>query len=445
MSGLRLVATDLDGTLLHTDGTVTERTRRALTAVEDLGVTVVFVTGRPMRWMESLWAHVGEHGLAVCSNGGIVYDVRARAVRSTRPIPPEVGLQVAGLLREGVPGTTFALEKSHGFGKEPAFMERHPLPPEITVGPLEELFDDGVVKLLARHEELDPEAFWAACEELVGHLVTTTWSSTGALVEISAADVTKASTLALLCDELAVRADEVVAFGDMPNDLAMLEWAGTSYAMANAHPSVLELAGRQAPVQRAGRRGGGPRGALRAARARREHPGLVERRGRGLADDHAEHQHGRQRRDAEHHAPIGAAVVVPNAPTSGATTAPTPNCTQPSTAAAVPAASPCRVSASAGVFGIASPAERRPRARAGPARRRARPPPVSPVTSSVAEATSATTIAPASTVRTLNRRSSTGLSWAVMVSPAAFAPNTSPKVCGSSPKPSWSTNDAPET
>ncbi len=78
--------------------------------------------------------------------------------------------------------------------------------------------------------------------------MTTTWSSTGALVEISAAGVTKATTLALLCEELGVGAEEVVAFGDMPNDLAMLEWAGTSYAMANGHPSVLELAGHVAPA-----------------------------------------------------------------------------------------------------------------------------------------------------------------------------------------------------
>jgi hypothetical protein len=68
------------------------------------------------------------------------------------------------------------------------------------------------------------------------------------LVEISAAHVTKASTLALLCDELGVAPDEVVAFGDMPNDLPMLAWAGTSYAVANAHPSVLEAVDHVAPT-----------------------------------------------------------------------------------------------------------------------------------------------------------------------------------------------------
>jgi Cof subfamily protein (haloacid dehalogenase superfamily) len=248
---VRLVATDLDGTLLHTDGTVTARTRAALTAVEDLGVTVVFVTGRPIRWMHDLWEHVGDHGLAVCSNGGIVYDVSRHAVRSARPIPVEVGLQVAGLLREGLPGTTFALEKTTGFGKEPAFLPRGATPDDMQVGPLDELLDESTVKLLVRHDEMDPQELWHSTERLVGHLVSTTWSSVGALVEISAAGVTKASTLALLCDELGIANAEVVAFGDMPNDLAMLEWAGTSYAMANAHPSVLELADRCAPSNQA--------------------------------------------------------------------------------------------------------------------------------------------------------------------------------------------------
>jgi hydroxymethylpyrimidine pyrophosphatase-like HAD family hydrolase len=244
---LKLVATDLDGTLLHTDGTVTERTRRALTAVEDRGVTVVFVTGRPIRWMEDLWAHVGGHGLAICSNGGVVYDVHARAVSRARTIPVEIGLEVGDILRAAIPGVTFALEQVDGFSREPDFAPRLPPPEGLVVGPLASILDDTAVKLLARHEDLDPEKFWAEVESHVGHLVTTTWSSTGALVEMSADGVTKASTLELLCAERDVAAEQVVAFGDMPNDLPMLEWAGTSYAMANAHPTVRRLATHVAP------------------------------------------------------------------------------------------------------------------------------------------------------------------------------------------------------
>ena len=243
----RLVATDLDGTLLHTDGTVTDRTREVLVAVEDLGVTVVFVTGRPVRWMDDLWQHVGGHGIAICSNGGIVYDVHDRAVRRARPVPVEVAVTAAQVLRAELPGTTFALEKTGGFAREAGFLPRVPPAYEVPVGPLEEIVDETTVKVLARHEEMEPEPFWAETERLVGHRLTTTWSSLGALVEMSAHGVTKASTLELVCAELGVAAEEVVAFGDMPNDLPMLEWAGTSYAMADAHPSVRELAGHVAP------------------------------------------------------------------------------------------------------------------------------------------------------------------------------------------------------
>lgn len=246
---IRLVATDLDGTLLGPDGAVSDRTRAALAAVEERGVTVVFVTGRPIRWMETLWHYVGDHGLAVLSNGGIVYDVPGRSVLKARTIPRAVGLEVAQVIRNRVPGSDFALEKTTGFAKEPTFRPR----PEdhehldIGVGPLEEIFDDSVVKLLALHLELPPVDYWAQVEEAVGGAVTSTWSSIGALVELSAAGVTKASTLALLCAERGIAPAEVAAFGDMPNDVAMLEWAGTSYAMGNAHPLAVAAADRTAP------------------------------------------------------------------------------------------------------------------------------------------------------------------------------------------------------
>ncbi len=114
-------------------------------------------------------------------------------------------------------------------------------------GPIAELFTEPALKLLVRHEELGYQEFWDRAAEAVGDRAVITWSSTSSLLEISAAGVTKATTLALLCDDLGVESADVIAFGDMPNDLAMLTWAGTSYAMADAHPTVVEAAAYVAP------------------------------------------------------------------------------------------------------------------------------------------------------------------------------------------------------
>lgn len=243
----RLVATDLDGTLLHTDGSVTPRTREVLAALDERGVPVVFVTGRPIRWMDDLWVEVGGHGLSICSNGGIVYDVAGLQVRNARTIERPVAMQVASILRKALPGTHFALEKTTGFAREEGFMGRHAEPLEIVTGPLAEIFDDSVVKLLAIHHETGAETYWRQVEEMVGTLVEVTWSSTFPLIEMSARGVTKATTLARLCAELDVAPADVVAFGDMPNDVPMLQWAGTSYAMADAHPTVRRIADHVAP------------------------------------------------------------------------------------------------------------------------------------------------------------------------------------------------------
>ncbi len=185
----RLVATDLDGTLLHSDGTVTARTRAVLDELDGLGVPVVFTTGRPIRWMEELWADVGGHGLAICSNGGIVYDVSERRVRDFSAVPREVGMELAEVLRAAVPGTTFAVEHTSGWASEHGF-PRHPDDGEtLRQGTWESIWTDDVVKVLAVHRDLDPEDFWRQVEAAVGTLVTTTWSSTFALVEISAAGI----------------------------------------------------------------------------------------------------------------------------------------------------------------------------------------------------------------------------------------------------------------
>ena len=245
---MRLVATDLDGTLVRSDGSVSAYTADVLERVEALGIPVVFVTGRPLRWTEEVFEHVGEHGLAVVSNGALVWDVARHRPHLERPIDPALGLEVCALVREAIPGSAFAVETLDGIGLEEAFLERHRVPEGARRAPIAELFDRPALKLLARHEELSPQEFWDAAEAVVQGRLVITWSSTTALLEISAPGVTKASTLELLCADLGVDAADVVAFGDMPNDLPMLAWAGTSYAMANAHHTVLEAAVHVAPA-----------------------------------------------------------------------------------------------------------------------------------------------------------------------------------------------------
>ncbi len=111
-----------------------------------------------------------------------------------------------------------------------------------------------IVKLVATAEDLPIDTFTELVASLVGDRVTVTHSSPSdsrGMVEISAAGVTKATTLALVCDRLGVDPRAVAAFGDMPNDEAMLEFAGRGFAMGNAHP-LLRSRFRVAPSNREG-------------------------------------------------------------------------------------------------------------------------------------------------------------------------------------------------
>jgi len=250
MSGVqrlpRLVATDLDGTLVRSDRTLSPYTIEVLRQLDARDVPVVFVTGRPLRWTEEVFDHVGSHGIAVVSNGALVWDVTASAPRLQRPIEGSVAVEVAEILRTAIPGSAFGVETMRGFGIEPGFVQTF-VADVPRRGPLADLVDGPVLKLLAKHEELGADAFARTAAELVGDRVSVTHSSGVALLEISAPGVTKASTLALICAELGIDPADVIAFGDMPNDLQMLGWAGTSYAMADAHPEVVACAMHMAP------------------------------------------------------------------------------------------------------------------------------------------------------------------------------------------------------
>jgi Cof subfamily protein (haloacid dehalogenase superfamily) len=242
----RLVATDLDGTLVRTDGTVSDLSRRVLAELDARDVPVVIVTARPLRWMDDLWPMVGRHGFAIVSNGAIWYDVAAGRVRDLRGIEVEAGLALCAAIERAVPDAGFAVETLSGIVMDPRYVDHHEAPPDSPVGPLADIWTEPAVKVLVQHEGLDPQEFRERVIAAVGETATPTWTGDH-LVEISAAGITKAATLARLADELGVTAADAVVFGDMPNDIAMFEWAGTSYAMANGDPSVIDVADHVAP------------------------------------------------------------------------------------------------------------------------------------------------------------------------------------------------------
>src|SRR5690606_18282292 len=150
-----LIATDLDGTLVPNDSsTIPEFTARVLREVDAAGIPVVFITGRPLRWVEPLREHVGEHGIAIVSNGALTYDLHANRIERIRGIEPEIGLAIARDIAAALPTVQLAIEVPDGIRVTPSFSEAFPME-GAPCGELEELWTEPAVKLLAKDPTLD--------------------------------------------------------------------------------------------------------------------------------------------------------------------------------------------------------------------------------------------------------------------------------------------------
>ncbi len=244
---IKLIATDLDGTLLRPGEIVSERNRQALQRAQEAGATVVLVTGRPPRTMRSIARDAGATGLAICSNGAVIYDLSHETIVDHWTIAPEIVSRLVVQLREAAPGVLFALEFGLHTGREPGYPAPRRLPQTPAVVQ-EVLIDDALVlcrqpavKLIALHQDMTTEALLEIATRVAGETALATYSGVG-FIEISAAGIHKAWALEKLCARLGIQAEEVIAFGDMPNDLPMLAWAGHGVAVSNAHPDVLEQA-----------------------------------------------------------------------------------------------------------------------------------------------------------------------------------------------------------
>jgi HAD superfamily hydrolase (TIGR01484 family) len=246
----KLIASDVDGTLLDPMDVVTPRTAAAIAATQAAGTPFVLVSGRPPRWIPKVASAAGVDGYAVCANGAVLYDIAADRVLGAHLLEPALLGDLGHALSAALPDSRMATERAgetamalngREFVTEAGY--RHPWPGDnIHTAPKAEVLGHPAIKLLVRHLGMTSDELAAAAADILGDVVDITYSSSIGMIEMSARGVTKGTGLAEVAERLGVGAADVMAFGDMPNDVPMLRWAGHGVAMANAHADVLAAA-----------------------------------------------------------------------------------------------------------------------------------------------------------------------------------------------------------
>lgn len=246
----RLVASDVDGTLLDHTEKVTERTSRVVRAMVDAGTPFVLSTGRPPRWISPVVDQLGFAPMCVCANGAVIYDSNSDRILDAQTLSADTLHWLAELAYDALPGCGLAAERvgasAHDaatpqFVSSPGY-EHAWLNPDNTEVSHAEVLDVPAVKLLVRLSAASSGAMASTLAPLLAGRADLTFSTDNGLIELSAPGVTKASGLNIVANRLGVRAEDIAAFGDMPNDVPMLEMVGLGVAMGNAHPAALAAA-----------------------------------------------------------------------------------------------------------------------------------------------------------------------------------------------------------
>lgn len=246
----KMVATDVDGTLIDHDERVTARTKAAVGALVADGVPFVLATGRPPRWIGPVVEGLGYAPLCVCGNGAVVYDSASDRVLASRTLDVATLTWLADVAEQALPGCGLAAERvgesAHDavtpqFVSSPQY-EHAWLNPDDTSVAREEVVDAPAIKMLIRLPGARSSDMRTVLAPLIGERADITYSTEHGLIELSAPGITKASGLAVVAQRLGVDAAAIIAFGDMPNDVPMLTMAGHGVAMRNAHPEALAAA-----------------------------------------------------------------------------------------------------------------------------------------------------------------------------------------------------------
>lgn len=246
----KLVATDVDGTLIDPAERVSARTKATVGALVDDGVPFVLATGRPPRWIAPVVDGLGFAPLCVCGNGAVIYDSAADRVLAARALDVDTLGWLADIAEKELPGCGLAAERVGASAHDaatPQFVsspeyEHAWLNPDDTAVARDEVIDTPAIKMLIRLPGAHSGYMRATLAPLVGDRADITYSTEHGLIELSAPGVTKASGLTVVTERLGIDPGTMIAFGDMPNDVPMLVMAGHGVAMANAHPEALAAA-----------------------------------------------------------------------------------------------------------------------------------------------------------------------------------------------------------
>jgi HAD superfamily hydrolase (TIGR01484 family) len=239
----RLVASDVDGTLLRSDETLSPRNHAAVNAAIERAIFVI-ATGRPPRWTEPIAEMLGHHGVAVCSNGAVTIDLRDDSIVDTQLLSPDDARAAVAAIRGILPDVGFAIDSLDGFGHEAAYV---PTWPTGAMRAFDDLLAKPSLKLLFRHRSMDGEVYRSIAAE-IGEYASLIYGSTASephawtTIEIMGRGVSKAAALQRICDRHNIEVADTIAFGDMPNDVEMLAWAGHGVAMGNGHAEVKAIA-----------------------------------------------------------------------------------------------------------------------------------------------------------------------------------------------------------
>ncbi|MEU1051609.1 HAD family hydrolase [Streptomyces sp. NPDC005876] len=239
----RLVATDLDGTLLRTDDTVSRRTRDALAAATAAGAAHIVVTGRAVPWTRHILDDLGYDGLAVCGQGAQVYHAGEHRLLTSVTLDRQLaGVALAKI--EAETGPLYLAASRDGLDGEvlvgPGYQVGGALP-ATPFTDASDLWSAPLNKIYIQHPTLSDDQLAEVARQTAGGFVTVVMAGAG-IVELLPLGLSKATGLSLAARRLKLKAADTIAFGDMPNDVPMFAWAARGVAMANAHAELKAVA-----------------------------------------------------------------------------------------------------------------------------------------------------------------------------------------------------------